>query len=92
MLDIVASYHCMQFQGKQMIQTQENDEKPHFGPDLDSMDTNSVCKFFFLDQSLDIMVNYHRIQYHKKINDPILRKLSEGRTDRRTDKRTRVIS
>ena len=24
MLDIVANYHCMQFQGKLMIQTQEN--------------------------------------------------------------------
>ena len=32
MLDIVASYHCMQFQGKLMIQTQENGKKPHFRP------------------------------------------------------------
>ena len=30
-LDIVASYYCIQFQGKIMTQTQENDEKPHFG-------------------------------------------------------------
>ena len=34
MLDIVASYHSMQFQGKPMIQTQEKGEGPHFGPDL----------------------------------------------------------
>ena len=27
MLDFVASYHCMQFQGKRMIQTQKNDKK-----------------------------------------------------------------
>ena len=33
MLDIVASYHRMQFQGKR-IQTQENSKKLHFGPDL----------------------------------------------------------
>ena len=29
MLGIVVSYHCMQSQGKLMIQTQENGEKPH---------------------------------------------------------------
>ena len=34
MLDIVTSYHRIQFQGKRMIQTQENGQKPLFGPDL----------------------------------------------------------
>ena len=34
MLDIFASYHCMQFQRKLIIQSQENVEKPHFGQDL----------------------------------------------------------
>ena len=34
MLNIITSYHCMKFQGKRMIQTQENGEKPDFGPDL----------------------------------------------------------
>ena len=34
MLDIVANYHRTQFHGKRKIQTQENGEKPHFGPDL----------------------------------------------------------
>ena len=43
MLDIVASYHCMQFQGKRMIQTQENGEKPHFRPNLGSLGLNSGC-------------------------------------------------
>ena len=28
MLDIIANYHCMQFQGKLMNQTWENDKKP----------------------------------------------------------------
>ena len=31
----------MQFQGKLMIQTQENDKEPHFGPNLGSLDPNS---------------------------------------------------
>ena len=30
MLDIVASYDCIQFQEKLMIQTLENGKKPHF--------------------------------------------------------------
>ena len=71
MLDIVASYHCIQFQGKQMIQTQENGEKPYFGPDLGLLGQNSGRHFFFLSkiwlrQSLYIMVSYHHVQYQKK--------------------------
>ena len=34
MLDIVASYYCMQFQGKLMNQTWENGEKTSFGTDF----------------------------------------------------------
>ena len=34
MLYIVGNYHCMQFQGKIMIETSENDKKPSFGPDF----------------------------------------------------------
>ena len=34
MLDIIAGNHCMQPQGNLIIQTQENSEKNHFGPDL----------------------------------------------------------
>ena len=45
MLNIVASYHRNQFYGKLMIQTQENDIKPHFGPDLGSLDPNSGRHF-----------------------------------------------
>ena len=55
-----------------------------------------AANFFFLflfskiwlRQSLDVIVRYHHVQYQKKINDPILRKLSDGRTDGRTDRRT----
>ena len=40
MLYIVASYHCMQFQGKRMIQTQENGKRPYFVVDLGSLAPN----------------------------------------------------
>ena len=66
MLEIVASYHCMQFQGKIIVQIQENGEKPHFGPNLGPLDPNLGCQILFskiwLHQSLDIMVSYHHIQ------------------------------
>ena len=47
MLDIVASYHCIQFQGKLTIQTQENVQKPHFGPDLGLLAEIRAAKLFF---------------------------------------------
>ena len=34
MLYIVASYHCMQLQGKPMNQTWKNNKKPSFGPNF----------------------------------------------------------
>ena len=40
MLKIVASYHCMQFQGKQMNQTWENGKKPSFGPNFGPIGPN----------------------------------------------------
>ena len=30
-----------------MVQSQENDENPHFGPALDLLDPNSAYQFFF---------------------------------------------
>ena len=47
MFDIVASYHCMQFQGTRMIRTQGNSEKIHFGPDLDPLGPDAGHQFFF---------------------------------------------
>ena len=132
MLYIVASYHCMQFQGKLMNQTCENSKKPsfrhNFGPFwlkfglrelllwlLPLLDIINCCKLSFypilwktnqpnlrkwqkktsfesnfgpsfpppkkilISQALDIGFSYHHVQYHKKINDLILRKLSDGR-------------
>ena len=47
MLDIVASYRRMQFQGKFMIQTQENSEKPYFGPGFRPVGLNLGRQTFF---------------------------------------------
>ena len=47
MLGIVASYHRIQFQGKFMVQTQENDKKlTHFGPHFGPLDPNLGCQNF----------------------------------------------
>ena len=67
MLDIIARYYCKRFQGKRMVQTQENGEKLHFGPDSNPLSPYSGCQLLFLKiglrQSLDIMVSYNRIKY-----------------------------
>ena len=47
MLDIVASYHCMQFKEKLMNQTWENGEKTNFGPNFGVFDPNLGPKIFF---------------------------------------------
>ena len=69
MLEIVASYHCMQFQGKLMNQ---------------SWATKFFFEILFLTDT-----RYHgqlsSCIISEKTNDPILRKLSDGRKDRQTD-------
>ena len=64
MLDIVTSYHFLQFQGKPMNLTQE---KPHFGPDSDLRAQIQANKIFLkkicLHLLLDIMVSYHHVKY-----------------------------
>ena len=63
MLDIFASYHYMQFQGKLMNQILENGKKPSFGPDFGPFGPNLCQQFFFSKiwsyQSLDTMASYH---------------------------------
>ena len=51
MLEIVASYHCIQFEEKPMIQTQENDKKPHSGPNLGQLNQIWTAIFFFFQKS-----------------------------------------
>ena len=94
-LDIVASYHYMQFQRRIINQTWENAKKPSFGPNFGPFGPNLGHQIFFskIWQSLDIMVSYHHAQYQKKLMILSWENLvTEGRTDRRTDRRTRVIS
>ena len=47
MLDVVADYHCMQFQGKLMNQTWENDKKPNFGADFGPFGPNVGLQICF---------------------------------------------
>ena len=49
MLYIVASYHCMEFQGKLMNQISENGKKPSLGPDFGPFGSNLGPYFFFMD-------------------------------------------
>ena len=71
MLDVVARYHRTQFQGKLVIQTQENNKKLYFGPDLGPLRRNSGRQIFFsktwFRQSVDIMVSYNHVQCPKKL-------------------------
>ena len=50
-LDIVASYHCMEFQGKLTNQTWENGKKPSFVTDFDTCGPNLGPKYFFIDST-----------------------------------------
>ena len=87
MLDIVASYHCMQFQGKCKIQTKENGEKLYFGPDLGQLGTNSGRHFFFF-LNLTSTVSYNHVKYRKKLMIESSENLvTDPRTDGRTDRR-----
>ena len=84
---IVGSYTCMQFQGKRMIQTQENGKKPHFGPDLGLLGPNSGRQFFFLKNLLLLVTRYlaqlSSCTISEKTNYQVLRIFSDRRTDGR---------
>ena len=49
MLDLVASYHCMQLQGKLMNQTLENDKTLALGPILAPLNQIWVPKIFLMN-------------------------------------------
>ena len=79
----------MQLQGKLKIRTQENAEKPHYGPNLGPLGPNSGCKIFFFFKNLALSVTRYHGQLLScttsgKTNDPILRKFTDGWTGRRT--------
>ena len=66
MLDVIASYHCMQFQGKLMNQTWENGKIPSFGTDFGPFRLHLGPKTFFhgfyLYYILGIVANYYCLQ------------------------------
>ena len=68
MVDIVASYKRIQFQGKRMIQTQENGKKSHFVPDLGPLGPNSDRQNFFIElvRQLDFVPSYHPMKCEEK--------------------------
>ena len=94
MLDIVASYHCIQSQGKLKNKTWENGKKTIFEPDSGP---NSGCHFFPPPKNLGLsLTKYYGLvlscTISEKTNGPVLSKLNEGRTDWRTDGPERFIS
>ena len=86
MLDIVAAYHYMQFQGNLLIQIQENNKKLYFVPALGPLDPNSGRKIFFFKNLASPVARYHgqlsSCTISEKTNYPILKKLSDGQTNR----------
>ena len=79
MLYIVASYHCMQLQGKPTNQIWENGKKPYFGPNFDPFvpTPTPTPKFFVWILPLTdvrIVATYHFIQFKGKLRKPDLRK------------------
>ena len=91
----------MQFERKLlMIQTQKNKKILEklilgFGPDLGPLDPNSVHHLFFFFCFFSKNLASSVISYHhqlssctisEKTNDPILRKFSDGKMDRWTDR------
>ena len=88
MLDNVASYHCVQFQGKLLTRIWENGKKPSFIPNFGpNSSRQNVFSKIWLRQSLNIMVSYHHVQYQKKLMIQSWENLlQDGRTDRQTEK------
>ena len=107
MLDVVASYRCMQFQGKIMNHTLENGKKKlTLNLFLARLAQIWAPKCFFVGftfatflgrknfifKNLALSVTRYNGQLlsctiSEKTNDPILRKFSDGETDRQIDRR-----
>ena len=74
-----------------MIQTQLNDKKPHYGPDLGQLCPNLSCQsfFFFFKNLASSVTRYHGVlrscTISEKTNDPILRKVSGGQMEGQMD-------
>ena len=71
MLDILAICYRIQFQGKLMIQTQQNDEKLHFEPDLGSY---GGCQIFLVNLLVKNCPKLSSYAILRKTSGPNLRK------------------
>ena len=79
-----------------MTRTEGNGEKPHFwGSNLGPLGPDLGCQVFFLRILASSVTRYHgqlsSYTTSRKTNDPIMKKFSDGRADRWTDRQTRVI-
>ena len=87
MLGIVLSCNIVEFQGKLMNQTWEN------GKNLEKTKIRAAKIFFFFKNLASSVPRYHNQLYQKKLIIQSWENLvTHGRTDRRTDRRKRVIS
>ena len=85
MLDIVASYYFIQFQGELMTQIQENGKKnSHIGPDLCPPLPNSGRESFILKNQTLSVTTYHG----QPSFCTILHLLTKGWTDRQMERLT----
>ena len=70
-VDIVAIYHRMQFQGQLMNQTRENGKKPSFRTNFGPFGPNLGPKNFFhrlyLYYMLEIVASYHCMKFQGKL-------------------------
>ena len=76
MLHIVTSYHCIQFQEKGIIQTQENGKKPHFRP---------------IGPKLGPIKSWENLVMNRQVDRPTDRQTgrqTDGQTDGRIDEQT----
>ena len=72
-----------------------NLRKPSFGPDFGPFAVNFFFFFFFKNQASSVTRCHGQLSsctISEKTNDPILRKLSNARTDGQTDKKTDIIT
>ena len=87
MLDIVAGYHRIQFQGKRMIQTQENGNKNLILGLIYALWAQIWIANIFFKCLASAVIRYHgqrsSCTISEKTNDPILTKFSEEQTDGR---------
>ena len=93
MLDIVVSYHRMQFPRKLMNQTWKNGKKPIFGPNWGPFGLKFWPPNFFVKNLAPSVITYYDQLSSCTISEKLMIQSWENLVkDGRTDRRTRVIS